>query len=192
MSTHPTLAVRPVCGTSDLLGIAAGRAALPLLAEAANKLPTCPWALLDFTGIEMVTASAAREAVLRLVEHLADRRTLAVLVNMNQETCDEIEFAAQAGRQIIVVAAAVTAEGPQRLRLLGPVDEKVRETLEMVFKLGETDAKGANDAYTGSSMGATAWNNRFAALAQTRLLKERKVGKTKYYSLALKGLVDGN
>jgi hypothetical protein len=148
--------------------------------------------LLDFTGIEMVTASAAREAVLRLVEHLADRRTLAVLVNLNQETCDEIEFAAQAGRQLVVIAEAVTPEGPQRLRLLGPVDEKVKETLELVSKLGETDARGANDAYTGSSMGATAWNNRFAALAQARLLKERKVGKTKYYSLALKGLVDGN
>lgn len=192
MSAHATLAVRQVCGTSDLLGIAAGRAALPRLAETANKLPTCPWALLDFSGMEMVTASAAREAVLKLVEHLADRRTLAVLVNMNQETCDEVEFAAQAGRQIIVVANEVTIEGPHRLRLLGPVDEKVRETLKMVLKLGETDAKGANDAYTGGSMGVTAWNNRFAALAQTRLLKERKVGKTKYYSLALKGLVDGN
>lgn len=192
MSNHPNLAVRPVCGTSALLGVAAGRAALPRLAEAANKLPACPWALLDFTGIEMVTASAAREAVLRLVEHLADRRTLAVLVNLNQETFDEIEFAAQAGRQLLVVAEAVTPEGPQRLRLLGPVDEKVRETLEIVSKLGETDARGANDTYTGGSMGATAWNNRFAALAQARLLMERKVGKTKYYSLALKGLVDGN
>ncbi|MBL8279062.1 MAG: hypothetical protein JNL93_20370 [Pelomonas sp.] len=148
--------------------------------------------MLDFSGVEMVTASAAREAVLKLVEHLADRRTLAVLVNLNPETCDEIEFAAQASRQLVVVAEAMEPDGPQGLRLLGPVDEKVKETLELVSRLGETDAKGANDAYTGNSMGATAWNNRFAALSQARLLTERKVGKTKYYSLALKGLVDGN
>ena len=192
MNRHPTLSVCTACRCTDLLGIAAGRAALPRLAEAADSIPAGLWALLDFAGVEMVTASAARESVLRLIEHLADRRTLAVLVNMNTETRDEIEFAAQAGRQFVVAAQSVANDGPVGLKLFGPVDDKVKETLALVGKLGETDAKGANDAHSGSAMGATAWNNRLAALAQVRLLKERKVGKTKYYSLALKGLVDGN
>lgn len=192
MTEHPTLSVRVACGRADLLGIAAGRAALLRLADAADSVAAEHWALLDFAGIEMVTASAARESVLKLIEHLADRKTLAVLVNMNTETRDEIEFAAQAGRQIVVTANSVGKDGPLGMKLYGPVDDKVRETLCLVAKLGETDAKGANEAHAGNSMGATAWNNRLAALAQVRLLKERKVGKTKYYSLALKGLVDGN
>lgn len=192
MNEHPTLSVRAACGRADLLGSAAGKAALPKLAEAADALPSEHWVLLDFADIEMVTASAARESVLRLIEHLADRKTLAVLVNMNAETRDEIEFAAQAGRQVVVAATSVGKDGPAGLKLYGPVDDKVKETLALVSKLGETDAKGANDAHSGSAMGATGWNNRLAALAQARLLKERRVGKTKYYSLALKGLVDGN
>ncbi len=192
MKRHPDLSVLAACGRADLLGVAAGRAALSKLLEAADALPSVHWALLDFAGVQMVTASAARESVLRLIEHLADRKTLAVLVGMNAETRDEIEFAAQAGRQVVVAASAVGKDGPLGLKLLGPVDEKVKETLLLVAKLGETDARSANAAYVGGSVGATAWNNRLAALAEVRLLTERKVGKTKYYSLTLKGLVDGN
>jgi hypothetical protein len=192
MNAPPILSVRTACGRADLLGIASGKAALPKLAAAADALSPEHCVLLDFAEIEMVTASAARESVLRLIAHLADRKCLAVLVNMNAETRDDIEFAAQAGRQIIVTATSVGEHGPADLKLYGPVDDKIKETLALVSKLGETDAKGANDAHIGSTIGATAWNNRLATLAQIRLLKERKVGKTKYYSLALKGLVDGN
>lgn len=192
MKTYPSLPVHATCGRAELLGIAAGRAALQSLVEAANALPGSPWVAVDFDGIDMVTASAARESLLKLVEHLAERKTLAVFVGMNPETSDEIAFAAEAGRSVVVAADSVSDEGPQGVRLLGTVDEKVKETLALVARLGETDAKSANEAYVGSTVGTTAWNNRLAALAQVRLLKERKVGKTKYYSLALKGLVDGN
>ena len=43
----------------------------------------------------------------------------------------------------------------------------------------------------GENTVITAWNNRLVALTRMGLLTERKVGKTKFYSPAVKGMSYG-
>jgi len=191
MSSFSRLPVQSTVRKADIIGVAAGQAARPLLLDAAKMLPRAPWTAVDFQGIEMISASAARECVLHLCVYLNELGALPVLVSLNQETLEEIAFAAQALKQPVVVANTVSNSEPTGLRILGDMDSKLRETLRVVARLQETDAKTAHEASQDTSTGVTAWNNRLSTLAGMRLLRERKSGKTKYYSLTLKGLVDG-
>lgn len=188
---NPILSVHGTTGATDIIGVAAGKAAQAPLLDVAKALPRAPWVVVDFKGIDMVSASAARECILPLGVYLNELGALAVLANLNQETLEEIAFAAQAMRQPVVVAASLTADRPSGLRILGDLDAKHLETLRLVARLTETDAKAVHEASGDNSTGVTAWNNRLATLAGMRFLRERKSGKTKHYSLTLEGLVDG-
>lgn len=191
MESPPTLLVAESTGKRDIIGVAAGRTAYPLLRKAADVLPRASWVVVDFSGVDMVSASAARESVLRLCTDLVAAAALPVLVNLNQETQDEVAFAAQACKQPVVVAKTVKAGEPTGLHIYGEMDPKLYETLRFIGRLQEADAKTVRETSGDTSTGVTAWNNRLSALAGLRFLRERKSGKTKYYSLTLKGLVHG-
>jgi hypothetical protein len=180
-------------GRADLIGATAGRKAAQALAEAVKGLPASPWLAFDFSTVDMVSASAAREAFLgQLMDDLLERGTLPVFVALNQEALDEVSFAAQAVKRPLVAAQKLVEGLPVGLKVLGGIEPKQLESLRAVAQLGETDAKTAHEAKGGTDTGVTAWNNRLATLSALGLLTERKSGKTKYYSLTLKGLVDGN
>jgi hypothetical protein len=151
---------------------------------------------VDFQGMDMVSASAARTALFTdLFVYLNDEHeALPVLMNLNEQSLDEVHFAAQALKLPVVVAQSILAGQPAGVRVFGELDQKQRQTLQVVAQLkDDAHAKAAHEATKDAlNIGATAWNNRMSALAAMRLLQERKVGKTKYYSLTLKGLVNGN
>ncbi|WP_148663194.1 hypothetical protein [Hydrogenophaga sp. PBC] len=175
-----------------MLGIAAGRdAAVRLLASVSAPANTL-MVLLDFHGMELVTASAARESIFKLATHLAEQGTLLVCVNADEATLDELAFAATALRQPMVVGTHGKAGGLQAPRVIGQLDAVQTKTLKLVGRLGEVDAKTASQEAGDNSAGTTGWNNRLSGMASLRLLKERKVGKTKLYSLTVEGLASGN
>ena len=181
-----------ILGTPSLLGIAAGRdAAIPLLAHPALAT-AADVTLLDFGSIELVTASAARESVFKLAGHLAELGTLLVCVNANEATLDELSFAAAALKQPLVVADLSKTDELETPRVLGQLEAAQLKTLRVVARLGEVDAKTASQESDDKAAGVTGWNNRLSNMASLRLLKERKVGKTKLYSLTVKGLDSGN
>lgn len=193
MKSIPTLKVRAITGRSELIGVAAGKEARQRLLKAAKALAEVPWVIVDFKGVDIVSASAAREAILvDLTAFINERGALPVLINLNQVSLEEVVFAAQALKLPIVLADAIADGEPTGLRILGDMDAKHLQTLRVVARLGEADAKAAHEASEDSSTGVTAWNNRLSILAGMCLLRERKSGKTKHYSLTLKGLVDGN
>jgi hypothetical protein len=180
-------------GRADLIGATAGKRAAPALAKAVAALPATTWLAFDFSAIDMVSASAAREAFLgQVMDDLLERGTLPVFVALNQEALEEVSFAAEAVKRPLVAAKKLEDGQPVGLKVLGGIEPKQLESLRLVAQLGETDAKTAHEANGGTDTGVTAWNNRLATLSALGLLTERKYGKTKYYSLTLKGLVDGN
>jgi len=180
-------------GRADLIGVTAGKKAAQALSEAVAGAPVTPWLAFDFSDVDMVSASAAREAFLgKLMDDLLERGTLPVFVGLNAEALDEVSFAAQAVKRPVVAAHKFSEGQPVGLQVLGGIEPKQLETLRAVAQLGETDAKTAHQEASGADTGVTAWNNRLATLSALGLLTERKSGKTKYYSLTLKGLVDGN
>lgn len=185
------LHIAEITGRPELMGVAAGKAAAPALIDAAHAA-TGAVVLLDFAGVRLITASAARESILRLSDELSAQGSLPVLVNINEDTADEVGFAAEALKQPLVLATLKPDGSLAAPRIVGLLEPAQRQTLELVARLGETDAKAASEASKDSSAGATAWNNRLSNLAGMRLLQERRVGKTKRYSLTLEGLAYGN
>lgn len=193
-SQIPVVNVAKVSARQNLVGSATGCLVRQRLLETVETLGFHPLLAIDLSGVEMISASAAREAFLgEFLSTQRERGTLPVFVNLGPEALEEFEFAAKAVGVPIVVAEGVDEDKLKGVRIIGSLDSKHLETLGVVAKLGETDAKAAHEAAgSQSSTGVTAWNNRLSGLAAIGLLKERKVGKTKYYSLTLEGLVDGN
>jgi hypothetical protein len=186
------VSLQDILNATSLLGIAAGRDATERLLSSVMAPTNTPMALLDFQGMELVTASAARESIFKLASHLAEQGTLLVCVNANEATLDELAFAATALKQPLVVASVNQGDELGAPRVLGQLEPVQTKTLELVGRLGEVDAKTASQEAGDQSAGATGWNNRLSSMASLRLLKERKVGKTKLYSLTVKGLASGN
>ena len=192
MNRLPSLHLKSVLGTSELLGISAGRAAADSLLHALPPSLRAPALLIDMADMQLVTASAARESLLKLSASVSHAGALPVLVNVNQPTLDELRFAAEALKQPVVVGTTDDEGNLRDAFVIGTLEPTQRETLKVVSELGEADAKTASQAAKDSAAGVTAWNNRLANLASLRLLQERKMGKTKLYSLTVKGLAYGN
>lgn len=190
----PVVNVANVSGRQNLVGRATGCFVRQRLLEAVGALDFHPLLAIDLGGVEMISASAAREAFLgEFLSFQLERGTLPIFVNIGPEALEEFEFTATAMGLPIVVADGMEESNLRGVRIIGLLDSRHLDTLGVVARLGEADAKAAHDAAGHlSGTGVTAWNNRLSGLAAMRFLKERKVGKTKYYSLTLKGLVDGN
>ncbi len=187
VSERNVLSLYAVLGATTLVGAAAGRAAATKLQTATAALPT-PW-VLAFDGIELITASAFREAILSIVRWAADDGRACLLANVNEVTCEEgLIAAAQSGSVLLFCKfdGSLIADVVAR----GPLDAKLETTLALVLQLGEADAKAVSEA-SGEDTVTTAWNNRLVALTRMGLLAERKLGKTKYYSAVVKGMSYG-
>lgn len=187
-----SVSLKGILNSTSLLGIAAGRDAATRLLVRVNASTNTPMVLLDFHGMELVTASAARESIFKLATHLAEQGTLLVCVNANESTLDELAFAATALKQPMVVGTLGKKGELQAPHVIGQLEAVQMKTLELVGRLGEVDAKTASQEAGDKSAGATGWNNRLSSMASLGLLKERKVGKTKLYSLTVEGLASGN
>ena len=187
VSEQSILSIRTTVGTSILAGAAAGRAAGAKLQTATDALPT-PW-VLAFDGIELITASAFRDAILAVVRWAADDGRACLLANVNEVTCEEgLIAAAQAGS--VLLFCKLDGLTISNVVARGPLDAKLETALGLVLKLGEAHAKAVSDA-SGEDTVTTAWNNRLVALTRMGLLTERKLGKTKYYSAVVKGMSYG-
>ena len=187
VSEQNIVVLRNVGQTSTLAGAAAGRAAAATLRTITRTMSSL-W-VLDFAGIELITASAFREAILSTVRWAADDGGACLLANVNEVTCEEgLIAAAQAGSVLLFCKLDDSTITDVVAR--GPLDAKLETAFGLVLRLGEAHAKAVSDA-SGEDTVTTAWNNRLVALTRMGLLTERKVGKTKYYSAVVKGMSYG-
>lgn len=187
VSERNVLLLRTILGAATLAGAASGRAAAAKLQTATAALVS-PW-ILSFDGIELITASAFREAILSIVGLAADDGQTCLLANVNEVTCEEgLIAAAQSGSVLLFCKLAKSTITDVMAR--GLLDAKLEKTFALVLRLGEADAKAVSDASSEDTV-TTAWNNRLVALTRMGLLAERKVGKTKYYSAIVKGMSYG-
>lgn len=187
VSEQNLIDLRAVFGVATIAGAAAGRAAGAKLRSALDGL-SGPW-VLAFDRIELITASAFREAILGAVHAAAEDGVPCVLANVNEITSEEgLIAAAQSGTVLLFCRR----EGLKVTDVVarGPLDAKLETTLRLLLNLGEADAKAISDA-SGEGTVTTAWNNRLVALTRAGLLAERKVGKTKYYSTIVKDMLYG-
>ncbi len=187
VSERNILSLPAVLGVTVLAGAASGREAAVKL-QAATSLLSTPW-IFNFGGMELITASAFREAILSIIRWAATDGQPCLLANVDEITREEGLIAATQSGNVLIFCAleGTTITG---VEVTGPLDPKLETTLGLVLQLGEADAKTVSDA-SGENTVTTAWNNRLVALMRMGLLAERKVGKTKYYSPVVKGMSYG-
>jgi hypothetical protein len=149
---------------------------LPVLSE-----PTV--LILDFKGIELATSSFLNEALPPLREHLRLGRPggYVVLANLAEKVREELETLLSRMADAFLVVETTQAGAVTKAELVGALDQKLLDTLELVRSKGETTAVELHSDSTDSTIGATAWNNRLAALASKSLIVELPQGRSKKY-----------
>ncbi|HEY3743950.1 MAG TPA: hypothetical protein VGL53_29100 [Bryobacteraceae bacterium] len=190
---------RELSGDAAVLsGAPRGQEVFSKLIKAALSEPSSPEAIfLDFTGVEVATASYLRESVLAFRDFVRGRRSMLypVVANANpviqEELRELLKFRGDA-----IMTCTLTAEGEvSESGLLGNLEPKQRITYDLVLKKGETDA-GELMRDLGNTEGmqhTTAWNNRLSSLAALGIVVEMTKGRTKRYRpLFAGGPRDGN
>ncbi|SRR5579883_3229552 len=173
-------------GGPVLAGAPRGRRALARLLELTTTEPSAPEPVfLDFTGIEVATASFLRETVLAFRDTVRLRRSnlYPVLANTSDLVVDELSVLAGA-RGDVLMLCSLSADGiASNPRLVGALDPKQKITFDLVKQRGETDAAELMREHNGTEgvKHQTAWNNRLAALADLGLIVELSQGRAKRY-----------
>jgi hypothetical protein len=178
--------LREVSGSAVLAGAVNGKTALARLLTATTTEPKGPQPVfLDFSGIEVATASYLRESVLAFRDIVRGRRSLfyPVIANASESVRDELLVLLLPRGDVLMACmlhedGSVTSAAP-----LGELDPKQRQTFDLVHEHGETDAGALMRRY-GESEGTkhtTAWNNRLSSLAALGLIVELSQGRAKRY-----------
>jgi len=180
------ISLRDASNSPVLAGAMNGKAALARLVVQTAAEPAAPEPVfLDFSGIEVATASYLRESVLAFRDVTRGRRSLfyPVIANANETVREELMVLLLPRGDVLMACVlhddgSVTGAAP-----LGELDPKQRQTFDLVHKHGETDAGALMRGY-GESEGTkhtTAWNNRLSSLAALGLIVELSQGRAKRY-----------
>jgi hypothetical protein len=177
-------------GESNVLaGAPHGRKVFGRMMERTSQEPATPEpAFLDFSGVEVATASFLRETVLAYRNAVRRRRSnfYPVVANASALVSDELAVLVASDNDVLMMCLLSEDAQPLELRLIGELDPKQRITFDLVRERGETDAAelmrehGDSEA---SSVKQTAWNNRLSSLVSRGLLVELSQGRAKRYRL---------
>lgn len=165
-----------------LAGVDSGRAVFGKMLALVAKDPSEPELLiLDFTGVSVATASFLRESALGLRGVIRQRKSnyYLVIANTNPVVMDEFLVLTKA-MGIAIYTCSLDESGCSQMLLLGELELKQRQTLELVEERGETDAAELMRT-KDEGVGQTAWNNRLSSLVQMGLIAEVSVGRAKRY-----------
>lgn len=176
-----------VAGRTVLSGGIPGRKLLTALIAAtpSAKVPTPVF--LDFDSIEVATASFLREAVIGFRDYarLSLENIYPVVANLAPAVLEELEFFVRARGDTLWTCNLDANGSAHSAHLLGDLDPAQRATFNAVAELGAATAPELAARFPALHIGSTAWNNRLSGLAAKGLLFERRLGKTKSFSLLL-------
>jgi hypothetical protein len=140
--------------------------------------------LLDFSGVRVATSSFIREAIVAFRNRAREElpNLYPVIINLAEEVEEELVMLLNQVGEAFWVFGIDNKGNIRKRRLLGRLDPKLKETLDLI------DAGRGYDAATlwkctnsTESIGVTAWNNRLASLSKQGLVFESRVGKQKYF-----------
>lgn len=172
-------------GHSEVLaGALNGRKALAKLLEQIGDEPEKPEELfLDFSGVQVATASFLRETVFAFRDTVRRRRSkfYPVIANAEPVVEDELKILVQSDNSALMLCCLDRKGKPHKARLVGNLDPKQRLTFDLVQR-GVTDAaRLMREHGERENVKQTAWNNRLAALSSLGLVVELSAGRAKRY-----------
>jgi hypothetical protein len=182
--------VQEVSGKKVLSGAAAGQAIFPKLVAKLGEEKQPATVAVDFSGIDVVTASCFREAFRAFRDYVRRSRECPVIfTNATESILEEAQLLADHLGDAFVFAelrGKVISAGI----VIGRLEDKQVLTLKLLSNLGEADARQVQEK-SGENTGTTVWNNRLSALSSKGLLSERSEGRTKYYRPVIARLAYG-
>ncbi|MGH9351049.1 MAG: hypothetical protein ACRD2G_02640 [Terriglobia bacterium] len=177
--------MRELAGAKVLAGAPNGQKVLMKLMEQTGREPAGPEPVfLDFSGVEVATASFLRESILAFRDTVRNRRSnfYPVIANVNDLIADELAVLLAPHGDVLMLCTLDQKGRAHEAHLAGDLDPKQRVTFNLVRERGETDAAELMRVH-GKDEGVkqTAWNNRLAALANLGLVVELSEGRAKRY-----------
>ena len=171
-------------GRPVLSGALAGRRLLSALIAATPSTDAPTPLFLDFSGVEVATASFLRESVIAFRDYA--RQSLPniypAVANLKTAVAEELDFFVRS-RGDVVWSCELDFQGTViAARLIGQLDPAQRVTFNAVLEFGAISAPELATRFADAGIGPTAWNNRLSALANKGLLVERRQGKSKLFS----------
>lgn len=188
MKICSTIIVADLAKSTELAGAQNGAAwtasARTIIDRAAGGL-----IILDFQGIRLATVSWLREAILTLRRYADAVRTdlLFAATNLAPLVREEFEETLRATGNVFLL---LPENGDPKPLLIGVLDPALRETLIAVDGKPEFDATVISRSIP--AVGASAANNRLAALEKKGILTSQRRGRLRVYRPVLEGLVYGN
>ncbi len=167
-----------------LAGRVAGKRAFVTMLERFPELSEPALVVLDFDGVSLATSSYLSEVLVPLRDHLRLRRQPGYVVagNLSEKVREEIEEMLRRSGDAFLTCSLSRAGAITDVQLCGNLDDKLQETLRLVSRKRETTAAQLyEESRSIDPVGATAWNNRLAALASKSLVVEILQGRTKRY-----------
>ena len=171
-------------GQTVLSGAIPGRRLLSALIAATPLVETPIPAFLDFSGVEVATASFLRESVIGFRDYarLSLPNIYPVVANLAAAVAEELDFFVRARGDVLWSCDLDPEDEVVAARLIGDLDPAQRATFDAAQELGAISAPELATRFADQHIGPTAWNNRLSALASKGLLIERRQGKSKSFS----------
>ena len=154
------------------------------LIKQANPQPTHPGPIfLDFSNVEVATASYLRESVFAFRDFVRGKRSMLypVIANANEEIREELLMLAASSGDAIMSCLLSSDGKVSNPALIGSLDPKQQLAFDLVNQRGETDASELMRDFGEGLRRATGWNNRLASLAALGVIIEVSQGRSKRY-----------
>jgi hypothetical protein len=172
-----------LAGASILSGAPKGQLFFAKLVSSVTPTEEPSRLFLDFQGIDLMTSSFFRSAILPFRDYCVDKLNLyPVLANVSPDTLDEIDVVLKPIRDAVFLCRLDSRRRVESARVFGVLDEKQQLTLNAVLDAKEADASILKHRFRKKDdIGITGWNNRLAALVGKGLLIETQKGRVKLY-----------
>jgi hypothetical protein len=171
-------------GDGVLAGSVEGRAFLARMMQLVGRGPAEPEPLLlDFSGIAVATSSYLREAVVQTRDMLRGRRSnfYPIVGNANEGVLEELTMLLQDNGDALLACTTDRKGRLNNIQPIGRLEGVQQRTFDLVQERGEIGAVEAQKSFPDETATVTAWNNRFASLAERGLVVEVSRGRLKLY-----------
>lgn len=173
--------VRDITGLNTLAGRSSGSRDFPKLLAAVEDSPEGSTVIVDWTGVEIATASYFGATFVRLLRMTmtGDVDRYVILRGLNPTCLDELKLALELPR-LVALLGDVNDDGSIRsVRLVGSLESSYVEAFGEVQRLKAVSASELHkrqDRMRGP-IGKTGWINRLSNLHKLRLVRKERVGR---------------
>lgn len=177
---------------STLAGAIPGQNALGLLIKKTPAVSKAEVCFLDFSEVEIATASFLRESICAFRHYVRAHapHVYPVAANMSDQTIEEFDSFLRLRNDAFLICRLNSSGEAANARLIGLLDGKQRNAFDEVLARQETDAPTLSRE-SNEEVSTTAWNNRLSALSAKGILIETTNGRGKFYRPVLEGLHHG-